>query len=189
MGRKSTENPCPQDVLVRELANKLDVTMDVAKYIYDVYTVACVELLQDYDCVKVLPFVFLERKMSTPKKMYNVQTGEICMTEPKDTLKARVTAGCKEYEDTSKYIERHEERMEKRALYEAQVEQEREEAKRLREEEKRRQRKKNARKTKAKRKREKIKRRAMEMLAEDEMRLHQEEQRRYHRDLERRRKG
>lgn len=189
MGRKMTDNPCPQDILIRQLAVELDVSMDVAKLIYNVYTITCIQLLEEYDCVKVLPFVYLERKMTTPKVMYNVNTGEMCTTKPKDQLKARVTAGCKEYSDTSKYIERHEERLEKRALYEAQVQQEQEEAKRLREEQKRRQRKNKRRRTAYRRKRDRIKKRAMEMLAEDEARLKEQERRKYSRDLNKRLKG
>lgn len=189
MGRKSTENPCPQDILIKQLAQDLDVTMEVAKHIYDVYTITCVQLLEEYDCVKVLPFVYLERKMTTPKKMYNVNTGEMCITESKDQLKARVTAGCKDYGNTDKYLERHEQRLEKQALYEAQVQQEREERQKQMEEEKRRQRRNARKRTRYRKQKERQRKRAIERMLEDEARFELHEREQYKRDLQRRLRG
>lgn len=189
MGRKMTDNPCPQDILIRQLAVELDVSMDVAKLIYNVYTITCIQLLEEYDCVKVLPFVYLERTMTKPKNMYNVNTGEMCTTKPKDQLKARVTAGCKEYSDTSKYIERHEERLEKQALYEAQVQQEREERQQIMEAEKRRQRRNARKRSRYKKQKDRARKRAIERMLEDEIRFEAHEREQYKKDLKKRLKG
>lgn len=189
MGRKSTENPCPQEVLIKQLAEELDVTYDVAKHIYETFTVTCIELLEEYDCVKVLPFVFLERRMTTPKKMYNVNTGEMCVTESKEQLKARVTPTYKDMANTDIYIERRDERLRRQALYEAQVQQEHEERQKLMEEQKRRQRRNKRRRTRYHKQKERQRQRAIERLIEDEARFEAHEREQYKKDLKKRLKG
>ena len=186
MGRKSSENPCPQEVLIKQLAEELDITVELAKHIYETFTVTCIELLDEYDCVKVLPFVFLERKMTTPKKMYNVNTGELCMTESKEQLKARVTPTYKDVDSTNVYVERRNERLEKQAIYEAQVQQEREERQKLMEEEKRRQRRNARKRSRYKKQKERARKRAIERMIEDEIRFEAHEREQYKKDLQKR---
>lgn len=189
MGRKSTDNPCPQDVLIKQLAERLNVTLDVANHIHETFTVVCIQLLEKYDCVKVFPFVYLERKMTKPKNMYNVATGEVGMSVARERLSARVTPTYKDVDKAFEYVERYEEKLHRHEIYMAQVEQEREEKRKEMEEYKRKQRKAQRRKTRYQKAKYKLRQRAIERMIEDEARFELHEREQFRKDLKRRLKG
>lgn len=189
MARTSTDNPCPQDVLIKALASKLDVTLEVASFIYNTYYVTCLELLKDYDKVNVTPFIFLERKLSPKKEFYNVNTKEMEWTVPKDKLYARVTPSCKDFNDACRHITTYEENLRKQEIYNAQKQHELEQLQKEQEEQKR---KEKERRRRAKRKlsqKERLRRKAIERLIEDEMFYYTENRQQYEKELRRRLKG
>ena len=180
---------CPQDILVKQLAQMLNVTQDVASYIYETFTVVCINLLKDYNVVKVLPFVYLERKTTKPKNMYNVNTGEYVTTVPKEKLSARVTNAYTNIEKTEQYVQRYEERLLRQQLYKQQLEQEREEQRKEYEEYKQKQRRNARRRSKYRKQKVKLRQQAIERMIEDEARFALDEKEKYKRDLQRRIKG
>lgn len=185
----SSDNPCPQEEFIRQFAKMLDVTQDVASHIYETFTVTCIKLLREYDGIKVLPFVYLERKMTKSKNMYNVNTGETGMSVPREKLTARVTKTYDNMERAEQYIERYEERLRKQEIYMAQVEQEREEKRKEIEEYKRKQRKNAKRRSRYHRQKDRMRQRAIERMIEDEARFELHEKEQFKKDLYRRLKG
>ena len=74
---KKCKNPCPLDKLIGTLAKELGVTKDVARYIYDTMGAVVIELLEEYDTIKVLPMMKHERYDTKPRRIKNLQNGQI----------------------------------------------------------------------------------------------------------------
>ena len=98
------ENSCPQIEFVLLLASKLSVTLEVAEFIYKTYGVVGLELMQQYDSLKITPYIFLERKQSPSREFFNIHTGEYEMTESKDRLYARVSHTNKEFDNAMRFL-------------------------------------------------------------------------------------
>ena len=80
---------------IERLASRLDIPYKTADLIYDTYGVIVLELLEEYDRVKALDFLYVEKRMTTKKKMINVQTGEEIETTPKLKLHSTISRNCK----------------------------------------------------------------------------------------------
>ena len=182
-------NPCPIDVFIRKLAKELDVSLDVARHIYDTMTVVSVELLEEYDSVKPISFVHVDREMTSEKRRYNPTTGETTILVPKDRIKAYVTRSYKDYDRVHEFIDEREEKLERQRIRETQLAEEREEKRKEIEEYKRKQRKNQRRRTHYRKMKERQRQRAIERLIEEEMMIEQEEKRQYEKDLRKRLKG
>ena len=182
-------NPCPIDVFIRKLAKELDTTLEVARHIYDTMTVVTVELLDEYDSVKPINFVDVERELTKEKNRYNPQTGEIDVVQPKDKVKASVSRHYKEYSKVQEFVDRREVKLEKQEIRRAQLEEEREERRKELEEYKRKQKRNTRRRTRYRKMKDRQRKRAIERLIEDEMMFEAEEKRRYAKDLRKRLKG
>lgn len=185
----SKKQACPIDVFIRKLAKELDTTLEIARHIYETMTVVTVELLDEYDSVKPVPFVEVERQQTEEKKRYNPHTGEIDVVEPKDKVKASVSRHYKEYDTIHEFVDRREEKLEKQKVRENQIAQEREEYRREMEEYKRQQRRIRKRKTRYMKAKERSRQRAIERLIQEEMAIEKEEKRQYEKDLKRRLRG
>lgn len=178
-------NSCPMDVFIRKLAKELDVTLETARHIYDTMTVVTVELLDEYDSVKPINFVDVERELTKEKTRYNPHTGEIDVVQPKDKIKASISRHYKEYDKVHEFVDRHEDKLERQKIREVQLEEERKELEEL----KRKQRRNQRRRTHYRKMKERQRRRATERLIEEEMMIEQEEKRQYEKDLRKRLKG
>ncbi len=179
-------NPCPIDVFIRKLAQELDVSLEVARHIYETFTVTSIELLEEYDSVKPVVFVHVDRAMTNSVKKYNPNTQEVEMTEPKDRIKAYVTRSYKDYDKTHELVDRRNEKLERQEIRKAQIEQENEERRKEIEEYKRKTRKAKRRRTRYRKMKDRQRQRAIERLIEEEMRIELEEKRQYEKDLRRR---
>lgn len=188
MANKTT-NSCPVDVFIRKLAQELDTTLEIARHIYETMTTVTVELLEEYDSVKPITFVDVERQQTEEKKRYNPITGEVDVVQPKDKVKASVSRHYKEYDKVHEFVDRRTIRMEKQKIRETQLAEEREEKRKELEEHKRKMRRNARRRTKYKQQKERQRQRAIERLIEDEMRIEAEEKRQYEKDLRKRLKG
>lgn len=188
MANKHT-NSCPMDVFIRKLAKELGVTLEIAKHIYDTMTVITVELLDEYDMVKPIPFVDVERQQTEEKKRYNPHTQEIDVVQPKDKIKASVPRYYKEYDKVHEFVDRRELRLEKQKIREAQLAEEREEKRKAMEEHKRRMRRNKRRRTRYKQQKERKRQKIINELIETEIVSEHEERRKYDRDLKRRLRG
>lgn len=177
------------DTFIRKLATELDTTLEKARYIYETMTVVTAELLEEYDTVKPLTFVEVERQQTEEKNRYNPNTGEIEVVEPKDKVKTTVPRNYKEYDSVHKIVDKREERLERQNIRNAQLEQEREERRKEVEEYKRKQRRNKRRRTRAKVAKDRRRQAAIERLIEEEMRIAKEEKRQYEKDLRRRLRG
>lgn len=183
------ENTAFKMKFIECLASRLDIPYKTADLIYDTYGVIVLELLEEYDRVKALDFLYVEKRMTTKKKMINVQTGEEIETTPKLKLHSTISRNSKDWEDAQAIVEKYREEEENRRLYELQVEKEREEReaqieleRKLREKERKKQQRKNR---KAKRKEQE----AIRRLIKYEEMFHAEESKKYQRELDRRKKG
>ena len=185
----SEKQKCPIDVFIRELAAELNTTLEIARHIYDTMTVVTVKVLEDYDSVKPIGFVEVERKQTEEKTRYNPQTGEVDVVEPKDKVKASVSRHYREYDTIHEFVDRREEKLEKQKARENQIAQEREEYRREIEEHKRKQRRARKRKTRYMKAKERSRQRAIERLIQKEMEIEKEEKRQYEKDLKRRLRG
>lgn len=179
-----TNNPCPQIEFVRLLASKLDVTIEVADFIYKTYGVVGLELMQIYNSLKITPYIFLERKNSPSREFFNIHSGEYEQTEAKDRLYARVSYTNRDVEQAMRHIEVYEEMLAKQQMYEAQKEQER----LTKEEQAKRERRNRQARTRRRKKNQRAKKKAMERLIHYEMIYHQEESRKYSKELAKRSK-
>ena len=179
-------NSCPVDVFIRKLARELDVTLETARHIYETMTVVTVELLDEYDSVKPIPFVDVERQLTEEKKRYNPHTGEIDVVLPKDKIKASVSRHYKEYDKVHEFVDRRNGKLERQEIRNTQLEQEREERRREIEEYKRKTRKAKRRRTRYRAMKDRQRQRAIERLIEEEMRIELEEKRQYEKDLRKR---
>lgn len=182
------ENSCPQIEFVRLLASKLSVTLEVAEFIYKTYGVVGLELMQQYDSLKITPYIFLERKQSPSREFFNIHTGEYEMTESKDRLYARVSHTNKEFDNAMRHIEAYEEMLTRQEIYEAQKEQERLAREQELEKDRKREKRNRQARQRRKRKNQRAKRMAMERLIHYEMIYHKEEQRKYSKELAKRKK-
>lgn len=179
-----TNNPCPQIEFVRLLASKLNVTIEVAEFIYKTYGVVGLELMQQYDSLKITPYIFLERKDSPSREFFNIHSGEYEKTEAKDRLYARVSHTNRDVDQAMRHIEAYEEMLARQQMYEAQKEQER----LLKEQEMKREKRNRQARTRRRKKNQRAKKKAMERLIHYEMIYHQEEQRKYRKELAQRSK-
>lgn len=178
-------NSCPIDVFIRKLAKELDVTLEIARYIYETMTVVTVELLDEYDSVKPISFVDVERKLTEEKKRYNPHTGEIDVVQPKDKVKASVSRHYKEYDKVHEFVDRREIKLEKQKIRETQLAEEREEKRKERAEYKRKQKRKAKRRTKYRQQKE----RQRQRIIEESIRMELEEKRQYEKDLRKKMRG
>ena len=129
-GRKEMnkkENTAFKMKFIERLASRLDIPYKTADLIYDTYGVIVLELLEEYDRVKALDFLYVEKRMTTKKKMINVQTGEEIETTPKLKLHSTISRNCKDWQDAQVIVEKYREEEEQRRLHELQIEKEREE--------------------------------------------------------------
>lgn len=172
---------CPHDVFIRRLAKELGVSLETAREIYEAMTVVAVELLDEYDTVKPLTLVTLERKEVESKEYRNPQTGEICISKPKSKIKASVSRHYSEYDNAYELVDKRkikqEKREERERIRQAQLEQERKEKEKEKREKKKLQQK------------ERERQRMIERIAEIEKELELEEERQYKKDLRKRLKG
>ena len=122
---KKVSNPCPLDELIKALAKELGVTKDVARYIYDTMGAVIIELLEEYDSIKVLPMMKIERYNTLPRRMKNLQTGEIECSVPREKLYGNVLENYDSMEKAQVVVEKHEEQKRMQELYEQQLEHER----------------------------------------------------------------
>ena len=159
---------CSQNEFVRALSKRLNVTYEVADFIYRTYGVVGLEMMEEYDSLKVTPYIFLERKV-VPSRQYET-------TEDKDKLSARVSHSNKDYSQALRHIESYEELLAKGEIVQKQKEQQR-----LEREEKLRKQKRNTKARVAKKD-------AMERLVKYEVIFNKEEQRKYNRELAKRSK-
>ena len=122
---------CPHDVFIRRLAKELGVSLETAREIYDGMTAVAVELLDEYDTVKPLAFVTVERKEVESKEYRNPQTGEVCVSRAKSKIKASVSRHYSEYDNAYELVDKRKEKQERREhrkqIRKAQLEQERKE--------------------------------------------------------------
>lgn len=169
---------CPHDVFIRRLAKELGVSLEIAREIYDGMTAVAVELLDEYDTVKPLGFVTVERKEVESKEYRNPQTGEICISRPKSKIKASVSRHYSEYDNAYELVDNYrlkQERKEKREkARQEHLKQERKEKEQEKREKKKLQQK------------ERERQRMAERLAEIEKELELEEERQYEKDLRKR---
>lgn len=172
----SEKQKCPMDVFIKELAAELDTTLEIARHIYDTMTVVTVRVLEDYDSVKPIAFVDVERQQTEEKSRYNPQTGEVDVVEPKDKLKASVPRHFKEYDKTQVFVERREEKIEKQKIRENQIQQERQEYEHQRKMATIRKRKKSKARMRRERKRQKM---ILDFLAEDKKQYNRDSSRRF----------
>lgn len=179
-----TNNPCPQIEFVRLLASKLSVTIEVADFIYKTYGVVGLELMQQYDSLKITPYIFLERKDSPSREFFNIHTGEYEKTEAKDRLYARVSHTNRDVDQAMRHVEAYEEMLARQEIYEAQKEQER----LLKEQEMKREKRNRQARARRRKKNQRAKKKAIERLIHYEMIYHQEEQRKYQKELAQRSK-
>ena len=108
---------CPHDVFIRRLAKELGVSLENAREVYEAMTSVAVELLDEYDTVKPLTFVTVERKEVESKEYRNPQTGEVCVSRPKSKIKASISRHYSEYDNAYELVDKHklkQERKEKR---------------------------------------------------------------------------
>ena len=98
---------CPHDVFIRRLAKELGVSLEIAREIYDGMTAVAVELLDEYDTVKLLGFVTVERKEVESKEYRNPQTGEICVSRAKSKIKASISRHYSEYDNAYELVDKH----------------------------------------------------------------------------------
>ena len=105
---------CPHDVFIRRLAKELGVSLEIAREIYDGMTAVAVELLDEYDTVKPLGFVTVERKEVESKEYRNPQTGEICVSRPKSKIKASISRHYSEYDNAYELVDKHKLKQEKK---------------------------------------------------------------------------
>lgn len=175
---------CSQNEFVRALSKRLNVTYEVADFIYRTYGVVGLEMMEEYDSLKVTPYIFLERKVVPSRQYFNVQTGEYETTEDKDKLSARVSHSNKDYSQALRHIESYEELLAKGEIVQKQKEQQR-----LEREEKLRKQKRNTKaRVKRRKKNQRAKKYAMERLVKYEVIFNKEEQRKYNRELAKRSK-
>ena len=153
------ENTAFKMKFIERLASRLDIPYKTADLIYDTYGVIVLELLEEYDRVKALDFLYVEKRMTTKKKMINVQTGEEIETTPKLKLHSTISRNCKDWQ-------------------EAQLEPERKQRER--------ERKKQQRKAKRSKRKEQE---AIRRLIKYEEMFQAEEAKKYQKELDRRRKG
>lgn len=179
-------NPCPQDVFIRKLAEELDVTLEVARHIYETMSVVSVKLLEEYDSIKPISFVHVDREMTSEKRRYNPATGETTILAPKDRIKAYVTRSHKDYEKVHELVDKRNEKLERQEIRNAQLEQEREEERKIREEHKRKQQKAKHRRSRYRKMKDRQRQRAIERLIKEEMQIELEEKRQYEKDLRKR---
>ena len=83
--------------------------------------VIVLELLEEYDRVKALDFLYVEKRMTAKKKMINVQTGEEIETTPKLKLHSTISRNCKDWQDAQLIVEKYREEEEQRRLHELQT--------------------------------------------------------------------
>lgn len=122
---KKCKNPCPLDKLIGTLAKELGVTKDVARYIYDTMGAVVIELLEEYDTIKALPMMKIERYDTKPRRIKNLQTGEIEDSVPREKLYGNVLEAYDSMEKAHVFVERHEEEKRMQELNEQQLEHER----------------------------------------------------------------
>lgn len=122
---RKVSNPCPLDELIKALAKELGVTKDVARYIYDTLGAVVIELLEEYDSIKALPMMKIERYETLPRKMKNLQTGEIECSVPREKLYGNVLEAYDSMDKAHVFVERHEEVKRMEELHEQQLEHER----------------------------------------------------------------
>ena len=71
--RSKIENTAFKMKFIERLATRLDIPYKVADLIYDTYGVVVLEMLDEgYDRIKVLDFLFVEKRLSPQKKMVDV---------------------------------------------------------------------------------------------------------------------
>ena len=87
---------CPHDVFIRRLAKELGVSLENAREVYEAMTVVAVELLDEYDTVKPLTFVTVERKEVESKEYRNPQTGENITIPARNVVTVKVGSKLKE---------------------------------------------------------------------------------------------
>lgn len=187
-----SENLCPQLEFIRALSKELGVSQAIAKHIYTVYYVTVLRVLKDYDTVCVTPFLKMYRKTPKEKLMYNMNTGEYVMTEPKEKFYARIATRYQTVESFDRFLDDYEDKLRKQEQYEIQEEQERQEREAEREaykEEQRRLRRNKRRRTKYRKMKDRERVRAIERMIHYEGILESHEKERYRRELERRKKG
>ena len=97
---------CPHDVFIRRLAKELGVSLENAREVYEAMTSVAVELLDEYDTVKPLTFVTVERKEVESKEYRNPQTGEVCVSRAKSKIKASVSRHYSEYDNAYELVDK-----------------------------------------------------------------------------------
>lgn len=184
--RSKIENTAFKMKFIERLAIRLDIPYKVADLIYDTYGVVALELLDEgYDRVKVLDFLFIEKRLSPQKKMIDVQTGEEIETTPKAKLYCSISRRSKDWDDAWRHVEEYREQEERRKLYEMQVAKEREQ-KELEKELQRKERKKQRRKINKRKRREQ---QALRRLIKYEEMFHANETKKYQQELTKRKRG
>lgn len=188
--RSKVESTAFKMKFIERLALRLDIPYKVASLIYDTYGVVALEMLNEgYDRVKVMDFLFVEKRYSPKKKMINVHTGEEIETVPKAKLYCSISRRSKNWDDAWKNVEEYYEQEERRKLYEVQVQKE-QEAKQLQKELERKQREKERKKKKRKaNKRRRREQQALRRLIKYEEMFHTNETKKYQKELERRKRG
>ena len=183
------ENTAFKMKFIERLASRLDIPYKTADLIYDTYGVIVLELLEEYDRVKALDFLYVEKRMTTKKKMINVQTGEEIETTPKLKLHSTISRNCKDWQDAQLIVEKYREEEEQRRLHELQIEQEQKEREaQLELERKQRERERKKQQRKAKRAKRKEQEAIRRLIKYEEM-FQAEEAKKYQKELDRRRKG
>ena len=183
------ENTAFKMKFIERLASRLDIPYKTADLIYDTYGVIVLELLEEYDRVKALDFLYVEKRMTTKKKMINVQRGEEIETTPKLKLHSTISRNCKDWQDAQVIVEKYREEEEQRRLHELQIEQEQKEREaQLELERKQRERERKKQQRKAKRSKRKEQEAIRRLIKYEEM-FQAEEAKKYQKELDRRRKG
>lgn len=188
--RSEIENTAFKMKFIERLASRLDIPYKTASLIYDTYGVIVLEMLEEeYDRVKVMDFLFVEKRLSPQKKMIDVQTGEEIETKPKAKLYCSISRRSKDWDDAWRHVEEYREEEERRRLYELQVEKEYEE-KQAQIELERKQREKERKNQKRKANKQKRKEReALRRLIKYEEMFHANETKKYQQELNKRKRG